>query len=248
MVELEAYEAELSAKPAGEVPALYDAERRRQAEEGRRRRRARTEAEERSRFFYRPSADADFVHWSKAEYWTIDEGIALLLGKTPEVVNWESVRDYADVSPFVRRYAKIRDLALRAQGSGQLPQRIEPLRLLDWAKRKGINSPVDLQERVTAASRAHHSEVSVSALQSTKQKALPEEKALLTRERDTLLKLVIGMAVKKYKYDPEANRGPAIPEIVDDLNSVGITLDPKTVRKWLNEGADLLPRDLGGAC
>lgn len=81
---------------------------------------------ERSRFFNRPGAGADFVRWSKAAYWTIDEGVALLLGKAPEVVNWESVRDSADVSPFARRYAELRDLALRSQDSGQLTRRSVP--------------------------------------------------------------------------------------------------------------------------
>lgn len=243
LAELQAYEAELSAKPLEEIRALFNAEGRRQSEEARRRRQARTEADERNRFFNRASADADFDHWSKAAYWTIDEGIALLLGKAPDVVNWDSVADYVAVSPFARRYAKLRDLALRAQRSGQLAQRIEPLRFLDWANRNGIAMPVDLQERVKVASGPHQPEASASA-QSAESKARPEGKTLQTRERDTLLKLVIGMAVTKYKFDPQATRSTAISEIVDDLASSGITLDPKTVRKWLSEATDLLPREL----
>jgi hypothetical protein len=243
LAELQAYEAELSAKPAEELRGLYDVERRRQAEEVRQQRRARAEAEERDRFFNRPSADADFVHWSRAAYWTIDEGVALILGKAPETVDWESVRDYVEVSPFVRQYANLRDLALRARESGQLALRTESRLFLDWAKGNDIDVPVELVRQVTAVCGARNAEVITSPPPSS-QEASQGEKSLRTRERDTLLKLVVGMAVKRYGFDPQATRGTAIPEIVDDLASIGITLDPKTVRKWLTEAADLLPREL----
>ena len=184
MAELQAYEAELSAKPAEELRALYDVERRRQAEEMRRKRQARAEAEERSRFFHSSRANADFVHWSKAAYWTIDEGAALLLGKAPEVVDWESVRDYAHVSPFARQYARVRELAMRARETGQLALRTEPRAFLEWAKRTGIAYPCGLEEHVESATRAVRTEVLGDPAQ-TSLRGVTIEKPLLTRERDT---------------------------------------------------------------
>ncbi len=56
-----------------------------------------------------------------------------------------------------------------------------------------------------------------------------------------MLKLLIGMAVSKYKYDPRANRNQATSAIADDLAKLGIPLDLDTVRKWLGEAADYLP-------
>ena len=85
------------------------------------------------------------MHWSKAAYWTIEEGVALLLGRAPEVVSWDTIRDDAQASPFVRQYAQVRDLALRARESGQLALRSEPSALLDWAKRTGIACPSELE-------------------------------------------------------------------------------------------------------
>jgi hypothetical protein len=69
------------------------------------------------------------------------------------------------------------------------------------------------------------------------------DQPLPTRVRGTLLKLIIGMAVKGYGYDRKAKRSDEISEIVDDLNSVGVSLEADTVRKWLREAADLLPRE-----
>ena len=68
------------------------------------------------------------------------------------------------------------------------------------------------------------------------------EKSLTTRERDSLLKLVIGMAVGGYSYDATAFRSEHPAEIANDLAIAGVPLDVDTVRKWLKEAADLLPR------
>lgn len=66
-------------------------------------------------------------------------------------------------------------------------------------------------------------------------------KPLLTRERDTVLKMLGGMALKKYGYDPQAVRNPGITAIVADLDAAGVHVDVDTVRKWIREAADNLP-------
>jgi hypothetical protein len=49
------------------------------------------------------------------------------------------------------------------------------------------------------------------------------------------------MAVEGYKFKPSANRSEVIPEITADLERAGVSLDADTVRKWIREGAALLP-------
>jgi hypothetical protein len=79
----------------------------------------------------------------------------------------------------------------------------------------------------------------MSTLQAARQESEPKE--LKTRERDSALKLIIGMAVEVYRYNPKANRNEATREIAADLEKVGVPLDQDTVRKWLTEAKDLLP-------
>jgi hypothetical protein len=55
------------------------------------------------------------------------------------------------------------------------------------------------------------------------------------------LKVVIGMAVGGYSYDPKAGRSDRPTEIAGDLERAGVPLDVDTVRKWLRESAELLP-------
>lgn len=72
-----------------------------------------------------------------------------------------------------------------------------------------------------------------------KSSAGPRE--LGTRERDSLLKLVIAMATGGYGYNPMAGRSSTATEITNDLQSVGLSLDQDTVRKYLAEARELLP-------
>lgn len=60
---------------------------------------------------------------------------------------------------------------------------------------------------------------------------------LNTSERNTLLKLVIGMAVKGYGHDPAASKSTAPKEIADDLAALGISVTDDTVRKYLKKAA-----------
>lgn len=70
------------------------------------------------------------------------------------------------------------------------------------------------------------------------------DKPLSTLERETLLKLVIGMAVDGYGYDPVAKRSPLAKELEDSFNKLGIPITDDTIRKWLKESAELLPQPL----
>jgi hypothetical protein len=70
---------------------------------------------------------------------------------------------------------------------------------------------------------------------------------LSTRERDTLLKLLIGMAVEAYRHDPAAARSAAPSEIAGDLAKHGLAVTDDTVRKYLKEAAaTVLPKRGGG--
>lgn len=77
----------------------------------------------------------------------------------------------------------------------------------------------------------------------TPKSSRPSEEAgsLNTKEKESLLKLVIGMAVAAYRYNPQAARSDIPTEIVNDLIRAGVPLDADTVRKFLRLGAKLLP-------
>jgi hypothetical protein len=58
---------------------------------------------------------------------------------------------------------------------------------------------------------------------------------------DALVKMVIAMAVGRYGFDPDVDRDSTVTDIVRDLEKVGLSLSPDTVRKWLCEATACLP-------
>lgn len=70
------------------------------------------------------------------------------------------------------------------------------------------------------------------------------EKPLGTTERNQLLKMVLGMAIDSYGYDPMAKKNEATKQIVDDLAKLAISIDPDTVRKYLKEAANTVAYEM----
>ena len=284
--EAEAYATELANLPTAELEALFESERQKEWQQSV----ARREAEEQGRFFNAPSSRADFAHWAKATYWTLEEAIALSFGKSPDAVSWKRLERYQHVSPFVAEYAKVRDLATRAKNWKQLYDPVMPGIFLAWAQRNDITYPEELatlveqyghnirdwqtaygelqaaferqkaeyeEEAAKAMRGAAEVLTTIESLRDEVTELAGERKALLARlkavesagkplnpkERDSVLKLIIGMAVAGYSYDPKAQRSPITKEITDDIASIGLTIDQDTVRRWLQEAAGLLPRE-----
>ena len=57
------------------------------------------------------------------------------------------------------------------------------------------------------------------------------------KSRLSLLKLVLGMAIDGYGFDPKESKSPLAKETVDRLATLGIAIDEDTVRRWLREAA-----------
>jgi hypothetical protein len=146
--EAEKYRAELQALASGELQSLFESETAKaEAEKA-----AEAEREEEARFFHHPTAAADFEHWSKAAHWSLEEALALAFGKAPELVSWSTIHRYQQVSPFVFRYARLRDLAQRAMAWQKLFDPVLPIIFVNWAKENDIDFPADLAEKVIGRS------------------------------------------------------------------------------------------------
>jgi hypothetical protein len=104
------------------------------------------------------------------------------------------------------------------------------------AHRRDWQRPLDEQMAVIEQLKARTSELEQS-IQASAQAA----ETVGARERDSLFKMVIGMAIGAYRYNPKAARSEHPTEIAGDLAEAGVPLDPDTVRKWLKLAAQILP-------
>lgn len=246
-IQYRALKAELEALPETDLQSRYT----RAYREWQAKRDAETEA---GRSFNLRSARADHAYWSKMPLWTLEEAVALSLDRAPEVVKWSDVKVYVRSSPFAFQFSRRREMVERAAVARDLSFPIRPLDFVQWARAHDIGLPPALDAALPSADPAEDWEAAHAAeteqhnttraeLERLKAEIerISADKALSQRERSSCLKLIIGMAVKKYRYDPAAARGPAPSNIMNDLHQLGIDIDVDTVRKWLKEAAEELP-------
>jgi hypothetical protein len=276
---IEIYFRELENLPPDELLELLKVEEVKEAEENR----VEADLREQRRFDQPHHLLSDFGHWSRADNWTIDEGIALCMGRDPTYVNWEKVQPEVEVSRFASQYSQLRDLALRSVKQGFLPDPVVPGMFAAWAERMDAALPPELKAALTARGAEAtdwesaydkvlcelvNEENKAASLEETLataskridelniridealrkngqlEKSLSEiteqrdqtslklidlqskfnlqaDKPFTLRERETLLKLVIGMAVKGYAHDTDAGRSKATSEIASDLDNPG---------------------------
>lgn len=158
---IEAARMELLALSAEQLNAIVANSRARQHarnEQARAKREADDEAKkaaaESARFYNLPGANADFDYWSKADFWTLDEAVALLLGKDPSIVKPAALKleltqatgvfslgKPPKPAEFHRTYERLRTLLSRAEALQNA--RLKPTDVLEWTRRTSA-APVPL--------------------------------------------------------------------------------------------------------
>jgi hypothetical protein len=308
-----AYRLELEGKTPVELAPQVQEARTREAE----RSRLYLEKVEAQAFFNQPDADADFTYWARISYWTLEESVALSMGKNPKIVSSQTLKAHKGKSTFIATYSARLEEVTRAQKMGVLWEPTIPGLFVAWAERIDLVMPPELIILVKALGthvfdwkKGYEAQLEIAKtlraeLQSAYQEILDEKRAhtdtikkfgtdtaklaegykeiiagkehwiekqnsniaayaarlaelegmlanaqhdpvkdVGPRERGSLLKLILGMAMKGYSYDPKATRSAETKEIADDLVLAGLPLDVDTVRKYLQEAKDLFADEL----
>lgn len=215
-----------------------------------------------------PVHGIDYRRWGRKPYWTPEQAAALAIGRgfgsseaKKHLVEDDDWRRLVDQFEPDRHFDRLVEAVREAQRTQELPQVILPVVFLDWARKRGIRFPrllevavgeaqagiAELEDRLEAL-RAKIQELTrerndlryqVERERSRNQDTqVQAPKPLTTRETDTLLKMVIGMAIDAYRYDPKAGKSTVPREIADALTELGIEVSDDTVRKWLKRAAD----------
>jgi len=70
-----------------------------------------------------------------------------------------------------------------------------------------------------------------------------ETRELSTKEKDSLLKMLITMAIKGYRYNPNDKKSQFTTEIKNDAESLNLSISEGTIRKFIDMAATVLPRE-----
>lgn len=192
--------------------------------------------------------------WGNVPTVKILEAVALSLDIEPREIKY-----YSDAFPGQRKIKKRPPVGWINDGGPELEEGQEFLDRLEIAKRT-ISRFKPLKPTFSPGPIHDYWEVSVPAFgqwaksigwKLPEEFPCPEEKGKLPAERDTLserersslYKIIIGMAVRGYKYNPDAARNEAVTDIVKDLEAAGVQVSDETVRKYLKSASKLLPGD-----
>lgn len=260
------YRTELATMSADQVQALYD-EAKNENEQPEEKAEQHQQIESGLEKFLRFKFDPEF--WAKMTFWTQEEATALTYGISPEAAREARLEETTAKLSIVEEYQKLIALVKRAEMTGHITNangRITPDLFLMWIKKNDIPFPRELEKHITRIygdldnwetkyndlkgeadllkhdldfiTREADNLREVISQYEQREKAKP--KSSHTRERDTLLKMIVGMALGGYGYDPKANKSSIAKEISDDLALHGIPLDQDTIRSKLKEGSLLI--------
>ena len=197
---------------------------------------------EHERFIEEAFGTAQFQHWASLPHWTVEETVQLTLGLEPGYALRDG-SDYHRNPDMALALARRRIVVARSVQAGTLPDPITPSALVDWAKLWSVDVHPDLIAAVIAV-KAHRTAIEVipPVPSSEKEGAEPVEETppLASRERQTYQRILIGMAVRGYCYDPSSSRSEKPKEIASDIRSLDLEMSDETVRKKLRVSAELL--------
>lgn len=181
---------------------------------------------------------ADFEHWARISDLSFDEAVALSIGYDPvEILPSDRISKHLskEVSQFYEKRADLisRELFRGTQWDAK-SNKISAETLCRWAIENKLELPPDL---IVAVNKIRKTNFKVPS----SKKNADSSKGLQNRERASMLKMIIAMAVDGYGYKIDSERSSIPAEIADALDQMGISLDPDTIRKYLTEGRDMLP-------
>lgn len=174
------------------------------------------------------------LFWSRKRRWTNIEAALLSVGFDPSVGIGFSFEESFKLFPLIGSpiydEARVRFFLLNEHSTDIRLINASPPDFLDWFSQMRFSFPTELEKQTTL----------IYNLDTRENREGGDLKSL---ERKTLLRLLLGMAVRGYGFDPAQKRNPTTKDIVADLDFLGIGLDPKTVLKWLRIASNEIPLD-----
>ncbi len=172
------------------------------------------------------SAPGVFLAWAKRNHIEVPGRLETAVrAHGHQVADWKSLYDEANKTAMENK-------AIAEAGQARAA-------MLEEQLEKQAQTYKEMLE--TAAAQYEEQAAQWAAALDEAQKANNLDKPLTTRERETLLTIVLGMAVGGYGYQPRGARSSTAREISDDVTKAGLSVSDDTIRKYLREATELAP-------
>lgn len=184
--------------------------------------------------------DVDYKYWASLDRWSRKETALLMDAKDPS--KHKSIRlnsrdlpgEYAQAARIAKALERIdwegRYGASAYQVSGNPIFAIHALLSTGW------DAPSELRE---ALAERQEREAALNDSSQADNNDNEQPVSARTRERNTMLKLILGFACGGYGLDPDAQKNKHAKAMRVDLEKVGLPLDDDTIKKYLDEARAL---------
>lgn len=219
--------------------------------------------------------DHDF--WKRTAYWTIEEGVALILDKEPRKFNSKSIHNAPCDNPTVSTFFEWVELANRAVAVSKLSEKPTPSEFLEWKAITTFGEEGDVgsiyfleQDRGNPFSFVDYKEsyLNLEKLYRAKRERLEElegieweyndlwdqieagelkknsknkRKDLDGRKKKSLQKIILAIAINKYRFDPRKMKSSAPKNIESATAECGLLVTDETIRSHLREAVECFP-------
>lgn len=178
-----------------------------------------------------PQGDA--LHWARMSTWTISESSLLSLGVIPSenVINaFDEVTRHGWGFPITREYARRKLLLMNAIVAGDINAVISDV--YEELSRPFTRSVIEWSERVKIEYDSHLAE-HVYKIHQAKEKSVSHPSGV-----NTMLKIILAIAIEKYEFNPSAKRNQAISKIETDTELNGLRVQRDTILKHLRSAVE----------
>lgn len=187
--------------------------------------------------FGHPDYQADFDYWARMPSLTLNELLHLTVGVEPGSFSDDLIstirqkKENDDLWPplqfLLRREEQLARQFCRYSRKSQISAR----QFLEWAERMRFEIPTQLDRLL----KEYH-------VGQRKAKAPSDATAAADkREINSIAQLITAIAIEQYGYRPGDRRSPIPKELADTAASLGLSITPETIRKYLRIGAQGLP-------
>jgi len=197
--------------------------------------------------FGHPSYTARFGFWAKMPRLSLHEVSLLSIGADPSCMKDDKFSEFqktldrgkslwAAHASFLEQ-REIFSRCFHFTGFGYAPEGISQIK--HWIDDLDILVHPEFYEGLEARIAPKQAEVVATDSLTSAQLS----SSLTDKETETLYKLIAAMAIRGYAFEPDAKRNQATADIRSDLDLLGISLDQKTILKWVRIACDVVPKD-----
>lgn len=187
----------------------------------------------------------NYKYWASLDKWTQKEIALLMVGMDPD--SHKEVRlnsrdlpaEYAEAADISRAHGRIDWVGRYGSQGYQISG--NPMYAVNALISAGWDAPDELLAalRERAEKDRLFSQHGENNDNDNEESAAVRTNSASTRERKTMLKLILGLACGGYGMDPSAEKNRHAKSMREDLEKLGIPLDDATIKKYLDEARQL---------